>query len=84
MQVTTTEEIISFLKSPDFAYARYQKYHTEWAKKEWGEGYYNIYKKDNNSPTGVSSVFSLSIQEWETLSNITNKSHQYLAPNEKW
>ena len=83
MQVTTTEEKISFLNSSEFAYARYKRHHEEWAKKEWGEGYYNIYKKDNNSPTGVSSVFSLSIQEWETLSSLTNKKHQYLV-TEKW
>lgn len=81
---TTTEEKIDFLNSPDFAYARYKRHYEEWAKKEWGEGYYTIYKKDNDSPTGVSSVFGLTIEEWETLAKLANKSNQYLAPNEKW
>ena len=81
---TTKEEKIEFLKSSEFAYARYKRHYEEWAKKEWGDGYYAIYKKDVQSPTGVSNVFGLNISEWEEISSLINKGHQYLAPNEKW
>lgn len=80
----TTEQKIEFLNSSDFAYARYKKHKEDWARQEWGDGYYTIYAKDNQSPTGVSSVFGLTIEEWESLSKLTNKTNQYLAPGEKW
>ena len=83
-QQMETKEKIEFLKSSMFAYARYKRHYEDWAKKEWGDGYYTIYRKDNSSPTGVFSLFSCTISEWDEWSLLTGKKNQYLAPNEKW
>lgn len=72
----TDREIIDFIKSTDFAYARF---------KPSGLGdYYSLYKKDPSSPTGVSLAFGLEVEQWERLSKEAGRSNQYLAPSEKF
>lgn len=72
----TEEEKLAFLKSSEFAYARF---------RPSGLGnYYSIYKKDLTSPTAVSLAFGLSEEDWDRLSKEAKRSNQYLAPGEKW
>lgn len=75
---------LELLTSPNFAYARYKKHHEDWARAEWGDGYYRIYHKSVDSPTGVEAVGSMTISEWEELGKISGKSHNYLSPTEKY
>ena len=72
----TDREIIDFIKSSEFAYARF---------KFSGLGdYYSLYKKDESSPTGVSLAFGIEVEQWERLSKEAGRSNQYLGPSEKW
>lgn len=80
----TQEQKLSLITSPKFAYARYKRHYEEWAIKEWGAGYYAIYHKSVNSPSGVESVGSLTISEWEEFGKLAGKSNNYLSPTEKY
>lgn len=58
----------------NFLYARLQN-------SAYGN-YYNLYWKDDTSPTGVSLVGVCSEEEWELISKETNNSHNYLSQTE--
>ena len=78
------ESQLALLTSSNFAYARYKRHYEDWAIKEWGAGYYCIYHKSDDSPTGVVSVGSMTIDEWEELGKVASKSNSYLSPTEKY
>ena len=59
---------------PNFKYSRFQNS---------GLGnYYNIYWKNNQSPTGVELVGGCDEKEWETISKETGNQNNYLSPTE--
>lgn len=80
----TRDQKLALIVSPAFAYVRYKTHNEEWARKEWGDGYYRIYHKSADSPTGVEAVGSLTIAEWEEFGKAAGKSNNYLPPSEKW
>ena len=68
------QKIYYAVNNPKFKYARFQLS---------GLGnYYNLYHKDDSSPTGVSLVGSCSEKIWEKVSRETGNSHNYLSPTE--
>jgi len=68
------QKIYDAISSPNFKYARFI---------ESGLGnYYNLYHKDDTSPTGVSLVGGCSEKIWEQVSKETGNSHNYYSPTE--